>query len=286
MASGASQLGRHPGRGPLLDRGTKLGSGWRGRVFPQVGEAVAVPNTDPQKRESRGGCTPEENIRRAARRARTQVRRYCVANRLFRMWTLTYGADKGPRATTHDQVVNDLGNFVRQLRKSFPGAPKFAYVWVPELHKDGVHYHVHFLVDRFIPHSVMEKAWGHGWVGVPKGKDRHGQQIRGKGATRRAAGYASKYVGKAYEDRSAGRHRYECAQGFQPVSLEIRAEQLTSFLGIASAWFGGQVPSWTWSSSSNPAWTGPPVHLWGWDGEGEEVNVSHGRRTELVGAGV
>jgi hypothetical protein len=226
---------------------------------------VAVPNVDPSKRESRGGCTPEENLRRAARRARTQVRRYCIANQLFRMWTLTYGAQLGPRATTHAQVVNDVANFVRQLRKNLPGNPRFAYVWVPELHADGVHYHVHFLVDRFVTPGVMEKSWGHGWVGVPKGKDKNGQPIRGKGAIRRAAGYASKYVGKAYEDRSAGGHRYECAQGFQPVGLEVRAEQLSTFLGIASAWFGGQVPSSAWSSSSVEQWTGPPVHMWFWE---------------------
>lgn len=250
-----------------------------------MGEAVAVPNVDPTKRQDRGGCTPEENLRRAARRARTQVRRYCVANRLYRMWTLTYGAEKGPRATTHDQVVRDIGVFVKALRKAMPGSPRFAYVWVPELHKDGVHYHVHFLVDRFIPRPVMERAWAHGYVGTPKARDKSGQRIQGKGAVRRAAGYASKYVGKAYEDRTAGGHRYECAQGFQPVSLEIRAEQLTTFRGIAAAWFGGEAPSWAWSSSSVEAWTGPPVHMWGWDEDGGEVNMSHGR-TELAGAGV
>src|SRR5581483_8997488 len=112
-------------------------------------------------------------------------------------------------------------------------------------------------------------------VGVPKARDKSGQRIQGKGAVRRAAGYASKYVGKAYEDRSAGGHRYECAQGFQPVSLEIRAEQLTTFRGVPSAW----------SSTEGEGWPGPPSHMWGSEGEGEELNMRHGR-TELVGARV
>jgi hypothetical protein len=83
---------------------------------------------------------------------------------------------------------------------------------------------------------------------------------------RRVAGYVSKYVGKAYEDASSGRHRYECAQGFQPISLELTAPRPDAFAGLAAMQcFDGEAPITAWSSSSAEMWTGPPVEVWQWE---------------------
>jgi hypothetical protein len=62
----------------------------------------------------------------AARRARGKVRRYCAANRLNRLGTLTYAGDG-----CHDmtELITHLGAFFRGLRRELGGDP-FAYVWV------------------------------------------------------------------------------------------------------------------------------------------------------------
>ena len=255
-------VGQTPGRGSRLDDGTKLVLEWRGRVFPQVGEAVAVLRTNASPEKKGTGCTPEENLRRAARRARTQVRRYCVANRLRRLITLTY---RPPFCTSHDQVVKDVGLFIRHLRKSLGIEGRFAYVWVPELHKDGQRYHVHVVVDRFIPKRMVEEAWGHGFVDVREIRNQGKAGNKGE-AMRRVAGYVAKYVGKSYDDQGAGgRHRYEVGQGCQPISLELTAPRTDVFRGLAALSFGGLAPSATWSSGSQEWWTGPPVEVWQWE---------------------
>lgn len=259
MSAETPELTPAPGRGSRLDDGTKLVLEWRGRVFPQVGEAVAVLRSNQPSQKKGTGCSPDENRRRAARRARTQVRRYCVANRLRRLVTLTYAP---PFCTDHDQVVNDVAQFVRRLRKALH-VEAFPYVWVPELHKDGQRYHVHVVIDRFVPKAVVAECWGHGFVDV--------RQIRNNGegngtAMRRVAGYVAKYVAKTYEDEAGGRHRYEVGQGFQPISLELTAPRPEAFAGLAAMHaFNGEAPATAWSSSSAEMWTGPPVEVWQWE---------------------
>jgi hypothetical protein len=235
------------------------GETWRGRVYPQVGEAVAVLRSDGIPQKKGGHCTPEENRRRAARRAKTQVRRYCVANRLRRLVTLTYGP---PFCTSHDQVVRDVGDFIRKLRRVLGLKGPIPYVWVPELHKDGQRYHVHVVVDRFLPKPVLRQCWPHGFVDIREVRNRG----RAKGeAMRRVAGYVAKYVSKTYEDGGAGRHRYEVGQGCQPVSLELEASRPGTFARLASLHFGGHPPSSSWSSSSQEHWDGPPVEVFQWE---------------------
>lgn len=148
----------------------------------------------------------------AARRARGKVRRYCGANRLNRLGTLTYRG-----AVCHDPRLlrADVGGFFRALRKGLGGAP-LAYLWVAEWHPGGHGLHVHFAVGRYVGRSLIEGAWARGYVHIkllgdlPVGV---GQLAE----ARRAAGYLSKYVGKSFDAaRVPGLHRYEVAEGFQP----------------------------------------------------------------------
>jgi hypothetical protein len=63
------------------------------------------------------------------------------------------------------QVRADLALFFRDLRER-RGGSAFPYVWVPELHKDGVHFHVHFAVGAFMPRHQIDSAWGRGFVHI------------------------------------------------------------------------------------------------------------------------
>ena len=156
--------------------------------------------------------------------------------------------------------------FFRSLREGLGGKP-LAYVWVPELHKDGVHLHVHFAVGRYVPRGLIESAWGRGWVHIkllgdlPVGSGTLGE-------ARAAAGYMSKYVAKTFTDpttRVMGLHRYDVAQGFQPEVLRLRGRSADAVIGQASEMFGA-APALRWSSGEVEGWVGPPAIWAQWAG--------------------
>jgi hypothetical protein len=192
----------------------------------------------------------------AGRRARRHLRRYCAANRLNRLGTLTYRG-----AGCHDPAVvrGHLGDFFRALRAATGGKP-LPYVWVPEWHKTGHGLHAHFAVGQYIKRSLIESAWGHGFVhikllgDIPVGSTNLSE-------ARRAAGYLSKYVAKSFTDPSVrvmGLHRYDIAQGFRPVPVALTGGTAEDVLAQASAAFGSS-PVVEWWSSSVEDWQGPPT---------------------------
>jgi len=81
------------------------------------------------------------------------VRRYCAANRLNRLGTLTY-AGKG----CHDpgELRADVGSFFKGLRGQL-GPKPIPYLWAPEWHPGGHGLHVHFAVGRFIKQSLIRE---------------------------------------------------------------------------------------------------------------------------------
>jgi len=131
------------------------------------------------------------------------------------------------------------------------------YLWTAEWHKTGHGQHVHFAVGRYVPRRLIESAWGRGLVHIKLLSDLP------VGATtlheaRKAAGYLSKYVGKAFDDhRVPGLHRYEVAQGFQPAATRVYGRTADQALAIASRRMGG-TPERVWNSSEVEGWRAPP----------------------------
>ncbi len=150
-----------------------------------IGRAVGVARSDGQPR----GC---------GRRARGKVRRYCAANRLNRLGTLTYRARAAmTRRSSGMTLARSSGGSGRRSASAFP------YLWVPEWHKGGHGLHVHFAVGRFVARGAIERAWGRGFVHIkllsdlPTGSGSLGE-------ARLAARYLSKYVGKDLGAAAAG----------------------------------------------------------------------------------
>lgn len=183
-------------------------SGWRLSVYPEAGEAAGCwQSSAPARLVLREGpaADPERAASEAARRARGKVRRYCAANRLNRLGTLTYGG-----GGCHDPLIlrGHVAVFFRRLRAGV-GGRRFAYLWTAEWHKTGHGLHVHFAVGEYVRRGLIDEAWGHGFVHItllgdlPVGTGAVGQ-------ARKAAGYLSKYVGKAFAEggRIPGLHRY------------------------------------------------------------------------------
>ncbi|WP_343907288.1 rolling circle replication-associated protein [Nocardioides aquiterrae] len=206
---------------------------------------------------------PERARAEAARRARAKVRRYCTAHRLNRLGTLTYAS------ACHDpmQVRADVAGFFRSLR-ALLGGRALPYVWVPEWHKSGHGLHVHFAVGQFIGRSKIEAAWGRGFVHIKRLSDLPVGSTSLHEA-RRAAGYLSKYVTKAFADteaeRSLGLHRYEVAQGFQPPVVRLTGRSSREVLYQAVERMGGALPAISWSSADAEDWQGPPAVWFAWD---------------------
>lgn len=188
------------------------------------------------------------------------MRRYCAANRLNRLGTLTYAGEG-----CHDprEVRRDVADFFRGMRRTLE--EPFPYVWVPEWHKSGHGLHLHFAVGRYIGRSVIEQAWGRGFVhikllgGLPVGSGALGE-------ARLAARYLSKYVGKAFDERRIeGLHRYEVAQGFQPQPVPVLGRTVDEAIAAACEIVGGP-PAYVWLSDREEGWQGPPAVWASWPG--------------------
>jgi hypothetical protein len=234
--------------------------GWRLSVCPAACEAGGsfqrrTPGERPLKIPGPGtGVDPERAADEAARRARSKTRKYCAANRLNRLGTLTFAG-----AGCHDpaQLRGHVRVFFKNLRALLGGDP-FPYLWTAEWHKTGHGLHVHFAVGRFIKRSLIEEAWGHGFVHIKL----LGDLPVGSGTVaeaRQAAAYLSKYVGKDFDsERLPGLHRYEVAQGFQPVIEVVWGRTEGEAIAKASKMFKGGI-SHRWSSAQDPDWDGPPI---------------------------
>lgn len=231
---------------------------WTLTYYPDAGEAGGcfVASRRRSYTGVRGSASDPERARaEAARRARTKVRRYCASHGLNRLGTLTYGP---PFCTDPDVLRQDVALFFRNLRSALGGRP-LPYLWVPELHADGERFHVHFAVGQYIPRSLIDAAWGHGFIHIKSLSDLPvGSGTRAE--ARLAARYLSKYVAKTFNSELSGRHRYECAQGFRPRVIALRGRTAEDVISQACDLVGAQ-PEHVWNSDEVQDWRGAPA-MW------------------------
>ena len=237
---------------------------WSLTVYDRAGEAGGAFVAAGQRRHSNGvrgaAADPDRARAEAARRAGGKVRRYCAANGLTRLGTLTYGE---PRCTDPVQVREHVGVFFRALRQAL-GDRQLPYVWVPELHKDGLHFHVHFAVGTYVPRGVINTAWGRGFVHIKLLGDMPVASTSWQ-VSRRISRYLSKYVTKNIDRLDGvGLHRYDVAEGFQPRGVQVRGTSPQDVIEQAQARMGGAA-SYAWSSSEALGWQGPPALWLSWD---------------------
>ena len=238
-------------------------AGWRLSLYPQAGEAGGCfqPSVHAPRVYVPGApaADPDRALAEARRRARTKVRRYCAANRLNRLGTLTY---RGGGCHDPVQLRADVAAFFKNLRLALGGGP-LPYVWVPEWHKTDHGLHVHFAVGQYIRRSLIAQAWAHGFIHIKALTDLPVGSTSWHEA-RRAAGYLSKYVTKSFETDLAGMHRYEVAQGFQPAVERLSDTSRDRVLAQATRRMGA-APSRVWFSEDTEAWVGPPAMWFAWD---------------------
>lgn len=178
----------------------------------------------------------EANRRRAARRAKTKVRRGIKALGLDALLTLTYRANQTDLAVTK----RHMKEFVRRIRRVIPG---FSYVAAFERQERGA-WHVHMAMHRLpkdLPWGTAVKAKSFNvvraiWRSVvgemggnidQQARKRHSQQSCGK-----LAAYLSKYMLKAFEEGDDWSNRYSGSSFSlpEPVRAEFRGATLRDLL--------------------------------------------------------
>lgn len=226
--------------------------------------------------------TPEELAgaqQAAGTRARTELRRKCRYGRLDHMVTLTYRENVTDRA----RAKRDFQRFARMVQKWLGRA--WVRVAVAEQQERGA-WHWHVAVRGYQRVEVLRECW---WDVVGEaGKGNVDVTYRGGAdASRRVAGYMTKYMTKAFDDsaRGQGEHRYWASAGLTvPVvewqvpgggdELEVLAKVLRRFQAAVGdgrevrAWcapdgslrggVGGSVTSRPWPERADAAvrWTG------------------------------
>jgi len=243
----------------LLELLSKLGRPEEGRwvlgLYPGAAEAGGCFVSAGRPGQGAGGL---DNAPDRIAEARRKVRRYCAANRLNRLGTLTYqGSGCHDPALVRDHVAE----FIRELRAT-TGGKRFPYLWTDEWHPGGHGLHVHFAVGRFIPRRALERSWHQGFIDIKL----IGDLPVGSGAlaeARKAAFYLAKYLVKDAEGR-AGLHRYEVAQGFQPEKRQLTGRSEEDVTAQAVALMGAK-PALIWRSSQAEMWAGPPAVWMSWN---------------------
>jgi hypothetical protein len=229
---------------------------WTLSLYPEAGEGGGSLAVGRGAFVPRGGRPDSERAAaEAGRRARAKLRRYCAANGLNRLGTLTY---RGEGCHEPAQLRVDVAAFFRELRAGI-GEGAIPYVWVPQWHPGGHGLHVHFAVGRYVPRRLIERGWERGFVhikllsGLPVGSGRRAE-------ARLAARYLARYVGRDADDerRPQGLHRYEVAQGFQPGKIECYGPSAEQAIASASRVMGA-APERVWLSSPTEGWRGPPA---------------------------
>jgi len=234
---------------------------WSFNLYPEAGEGGGCLVRPAKPLPMCGPPNRERARQEAARRARAKLRRYCAANRLNRLATLTYA---GEGCFDPLQLREDVRGFFRGLRGGL-GGERFPYAWTSEWHPGGHGLHVHFAVGRYVRERLIREVWGRGITHIKRIQD----LPVGSGAVeeaRRAAGYLAKYVSKSLDnDPVPGLHRYEVGQGFQPRVIPFEGDSEAAVIAMASAEMGS-APVQVWRSASVEGWRAPPAYWCAWAG--------------------
>jgi hypothetical protein len=239
-------------------------------------DALAV--VEDVETEDEAAARVRRNRENAGRRAKSRARRYCKANALTRLWTLTFAEAVHERA----DVVAALNGLSRALRAKF--GESFPYLWVIEEHESGA-LHVHIAASRLMAmrcrrcdpkhegrglHAddvrgrlvCLPCTWGHGFVMTQRFKGQKGN----KAAAVRVASYVSKYVVKDVEAVDNAGKSYDVARGYKPaeVVFDVEGPARDALAVAAGVFFDGDAPSFVWSSENVGDWMGPPVRVAFW----------------------
>lgn len=237
----------------------RLGDDWRAMADRDAADKVKQE----EKREA--------NLRRAARRATTRVRRVVKVLALDSLLTLTYRGNMTDLATAKVH----LKEFVRRMRRALPG---WVYVCAFERQKRGA-WHMHIATHK-LPlqmsakngvkvksFNVVRAIWRSVTGDLGGNIDQVHRKRWSRHSTARMAAYLSKYMLKAFEDGDQWSNRYSASAGVEipdAVVTRWRGERLADLIGLVyDECSTGAVDITTWLSRWGDVFylstEGPPI---------------------------
>lgn len=181
---------------------------------------------------------------RAARRAKTKVRRMCKSLGVDALLTLTYKANQTDLALCKVH----LKEFVRRVRRLIPG---FVYVAAFEQQERGA-WHVHMAVHK-LPfklaaengvkvgsYNVIRAVWRRVVGDLGGNIDEARKKRHARKSPAQMASYISKYMLKAYAEGDKWSNRYSSSscQIPPPVRLRFMSETLADLIGLVYSAIG------------------------------------------------
>lgn len=202
----------------------------------------------------------EANAKRAARRAKTNVRRRCKALGLDTLLTLTYRGLQADR----DLCKAHVKEFLRRIRTCYreSGLGEFAYVGCLEPQKRGA-WHVHFAVQKLprflaasngvkvVAHRVIRAIWlrvtGEWGGNIDDGR----RKVFARKSAAKCASYLSKYMLKTHWQNGSQQASYLASRCDVPKATraEFIADNMAELIAqVVSGWAGADgrviVSSW------------------------------------------
>jgi hypothetical protein len=163
----------------------------------------------------------EEKREWRCRRSKRTLRYRCLALKADHMITLT----KRGKFASVDEVRAAWLAFHKSIRK-FPNL-EFRYVAVPELHGDGITFHLHVAVAGRYDVVFLRRLWYRalGGTGKERGDETPGSiNIRYFSHKRKSAlivaGYMAKYMGKSFAVIGGRGKSYWCSEGLYPLTVQ------------------------------------------------------------------
>lgn len=136
-------------------------------------------------------------------------------------------------SSNYDLLCNKVSKWINNIRIRY--APDLKYLIVPELHKDGIHYHFHGLLSdigniKLVDSGITKDGqtiynlanWKYGFSTVTKVQD-----------TRRVSSYITKYITKDLCAVSKNRRRYWVSKNCDRAKLSVfnlPVEDITEFI--------------------------------------------------------
>lgn len=173
--------------------------------------------------------TKQQNECRRISLSGTKNRIYNIARSNTWDWFITLTFDRNiTDSSDYDTVIKKLSKYLNNFQQRYE--PDMKYLIVPELHKDGVHYHFHGLLSnvehmqfRFSGHFDNKDNpiynivnWKLGFTTATRVQD-----------SGRVSNYITKYITKESEQYLKEKKRYYCSRNIERVKAEkfIQDEQ-------------------------------------------------------------
>jgi len=155
-------------------------------------------------------------------RSKRTVRERCMEGDVDHLLTLT----KRGKFSSCDDLWKAFNRFNVYMSRAMPN--RWRYVAVPELHADGVTWHMHCAIKGFIWAPLVRRIWQKalGGTGHESGENslgnidlKHFRKHRsGAAAIRRIASYIAKYIGKGFDSCNRGRRLFASSREFSRIA--------------------------------------------------------------------